>query len=253
MAILPSEPPARTPAQQAQAVYERLQAHYGPREWGPRQGPLEELIFTVLSQNTSDINTFRTFASLQKRFPTWKAVMKAAPGEVADAIKMGGLSQIKAPRIQAILRDIEEKRGDLDLGFLEGMPLEEARRWLIDLPGVGPKTAACVLLFSLGMPALPVDTHVHRVAKRLGLIGEKMPADKAHPALEALVRPDQVYDFHMDLIEHGRRVCHAQRPKCEACVLNDICPSSRTRADGSTGAVRSSPGKSRRRGSEKSA
>ena len=211
---------------QTQAVQDRLRAHYGPRTWEARREPLDELVFTVLSQHTSDINTFRTHASLVKRFPTWGAVMSAEVAAVAEAIKMGGLSRVKAPRIQAILRDIEEKRGDLDLTFLRDLSLEEGRRWLLDLPGVGPKTAACVLLFSLGKPALPVDTHVHRVARRLGLIDQKTTADKAHPALEALVQPEQVYNFHVDLIEHGRQVCHAQRPACEVCVLNDICPSS---------------------------
>ena len=211
-----------------QVVFERLQDHYGPRQWTQRRGPLDELIYTVLSQNTSDANTDRTFASLKARFPDWRTVQRASAGEIADAIKLGGLSQVKAPRIRAILAAIEAERGELDLEFLRGLRMDEAREWLIALPGVGPKTAACVLLFSFGSPAMPVDTHVHRVAKRLGFIDEKTPADKAHPVIEGLVAPEVVYQFHMDLIEHGRRVCHARRPRCDACALSDVCPSSTT-------------------------
>ena len=217
-------PPSRK--KHAQEVLRRLQAYYGHREWSARRGPLEELIYTVLSQNTSDANTDRTYPRLRERFPTWQAVLDADLADIADAIKLGGLSQIKAPRIQGILRAIQDKQGNLDLSFLEDMPMPEAKAWLRNLPGVGPKTAACVLLFALDMPALPVDTHVHRVARRLGLIDDNTPADKAHDELEALVAPDQVYQFHMDLIEHGRRVCKAPKPRCEACVLYDICPSS---------------------------
>ncbi len=199
---------------------------YGPRKWTQRREPLDELIYTVLSQHTSDANTDRTFASFKSRFPAWPTVQKASPEEVADAIKLGGLSRVKAPRIQAILHAIEADRGDLDLGFLERVSLAEAKDWLTGLPGVGPKTAACVLLFSFGLPAMPVDTHVHRVSKRLGFIGEKVPADKAHPIIESLVNPDNVYQFHIDLIEHGRKICHARHPSCTGCVLNEICPSS---------------------------
>lgn len=217
---------SKTSKKRAQDVYQLLEAHYGKRTWEARRGPLEELVFTVLSQHNSDTNTFRTYAKLTERYSTWQAVMDADVEEIEETIRLGGLAKVKAPRIQAILHDIESKRGVLDLAFLEAVPFEEARQWLLDLPGVGPKTAACVLLFSFGLPALPVDTHVHRVSKRLGLIDEKMSADKAHPALEALVATEQVYQFHVDLIEHGRQTCHAQRPNCGACVLNEICPSS---------------------------
>ena len=211
-----------------EVIFERLQDHYGPRRWVHCRGPLDELIYTVLSQNTSDANTDRTFASLKARFPDWRTVQQASAGEIADAIKLGGLSQVKAPRIRAILAAIEAERGELDLEFLRDLRMDEAREWLIALPGVGPKTAACVLLFSFGLPAMPVDTHVHRVSKRLGFIDEKTPADKAHPLIERLVAPEDVYQFHMDLIEHGRRVCHARRPRCDACPLSDVCPSSTT-------------------------
>ncbi|MBI4328378.1 MAG: endonuclease III [Chloroflexi bacterium] len=184
------------------------------------------MVFTVLSQHTSDANAFRTYDSLHRRFPTWEDVARADPGEVATAIKSGGLSQIKAPRIIRILQRIQKERGSLDLSFLDAMPLEEARAWLRALPGVGPKTAACVLLFSFGLPALPVDTHVHRVARRLGLVDGKASAERSQEELESLLAPEQVYQFHVDLITHGRQVCKAPRPRCEACVLNDICPSS---------------------------
>ena len=209
-------------------VFERLRDHYGSRQWTQRRGPLDELIYTVLSQNTSDANTDRTFAALRARFPDWRAVQAASPDLIADAIKLGGLSRIKAPRILAILAAVEADRGGLDLEFLRELPMEEAREWLTALPGVGPKTAACVLLFSFGLPAMPVDTHVHRLSKRLGFIGDRTPADKAHPMIEGLVAPGDVHQFHVDLIEHGRRVCHARRPRCGDCVLSDVCPSSTT-------------------------
>ncbi len=219
----------RTPANPARA-FVGLRNLYGPREWTRRREPLDELIYTVLSQHTSDANTDRTFASLKSRFPAWPAVQQATPEDVADAIKLGGLSRVKAPRIQAILHATEADRGDLDLAFLGSITMDDARDWLTALPGVGPKTAACVLLFSFGLPAMPVDTHVHRVSKRLGFIAEKLPADKAHPIIESLVGPNDVYQFHIDLIEHGRKVCHARRPACASCILNEICPSSTTNA-----------------------
>ncbi|MDP7619354.1 MAG: endonuclease III [Dehalococcoidia bacterium] len=207
-----------------------LRILYGHQKWTQRRKPLDELIYTVLSQHTSDANTDRTFASLKSRFPAWRTVQNASPEEVAEAIKLGGLSRVKAPRIRAILDAIEADRGDLDLGFLERIPMTEARGWLTALPGVGPKTAACVLLFSFGLPAMPVDTHVHRVSKRLGFIAEKLSADKAHPIIESLVDPNDVYQFHINLIEHGRKVCHARRAACATCILNEICPSSTTNA-----------------------
>ncbi len=213
-------------AQRAQDVYRLLLDHYGVHTWERRAEPLEELIFTVLSQHTSDVNTFRTFADLRAAFPTWQDVVDAPTEAIAEAIKRGGLSRIKATRIQAILREIERVRGELAIGFLAAMPLNEARQWLLNLPGVGEKTAACVLLFSFGLPALPVDTHVHRVSRRLGLITRKTNADKAHYALESLIEESQVYQFHVDLIEHGRRVCHARRPNCADCLLSNLCPSS---------------------------
>ena len=202
-----------------------LLEQHGHRTWHPHNEPLDELIATVLSQHTSDINTERAFASLKHAFPDWESVQTAPTAEVADAIRSGGLAGIKAPRIQAILDAIQSERGSIDLGHLNLMSLPEAQRWLVGLPGVGPKTAACVLLFSLGRPAVPVDTHVHRVSRRLGLIGPEVTAEAAHAILEAGLgeNRDRVYDFHLTMIAHGRTVCTARRPFCERCSLTEHC------------------------------
>lgn len=213
-------------AQRAQDVFALLYEQNGERPWFKRAEPMDELIYTVLSQHTSDLNTDRTFADLRETFPTWQDVVDAPTEAIQETIKHGGLSKIKAPRVQAILQEIHRQRGEYSIDFLAEMPFDEARKWLLSLPGVGEKTAACVLLFSLGRPALPVDTHVHRVSGRLGLIPKKMNADKAHYMLESHLDESQVYQFHVDLIEHGRRVCHSRRPNCSNCVLSDLCPSS---------------------------
>ncbi|MBI3979948.1 MAG: endonuclease III [Chloroflexi bacterium] len=185
--------------------------------------PLGQLVGTILSQHTSDRNSGAAFASLRARFPTWPAVAAAPTAAVAGAIRQGGLANVKALRIQEALAAIRAARGAYDLDFLRELPLAEARAWLRALPGVGPKTAACVLLFALGKPALPVDTHVHRVATRLGLVAAGVSAEAAHEILEALLQPEDVYDFHVALITHGRQVCHARRPRCGDCVLLELC------------------------------
>jgi endonuclease-3 len=205
-------------------VLEALAPVYGRPVPQPSHDPLSELILTVLSQNTADTNSGRAFVAMMRRYPSWEAIAAAPPEELVATIQFGGLAQQKAPRIQAILRAVAERSPDWDLRFLEDLPLEQARAWLRALPGVGPKTAACVLLFSLGRPALPVDTHVERVSKRLGLIPEKATAERAHELLEALVPPEEYYTFHMLLIKHGRRTCIARRPACERCPLL-ACPS----------------------------
>ncbi len=206
-------------------VAQRLRNEYGSLRWKRHRDPLSELVVTILSQNTSDRNSRRAYDALVNRFGDWESVADADAVEIADAIRIGGLGEVKAPRIKEILRRIREERGSLDLDFLRDMPIDEAGDWLLRLPGVGPKTAACVLLFSLGMPAFPVDTHVHRVAKRLGLVDSRSSASAAHETLAALVPPDQFYEFHLHMIEHGRRVCKSQRPRCQDCVLLDVCPS----------------------------
>lgn len=223
LALAPHLVPA-DPAARAHELHLRLLDHYGPPP--PRAGldPLSELVLTILSQHTSDRNSERAFASLRARFPTWEAVRDADVAEVAAAIQSGGLAWQKAPRIQRILRELGEKHGELSLDFLRELPLEEARAYLTGLDGVGPKTAACVLLFACGLPALPVDTHVHRVSRRLGLIGPRESAERAHALLEAMVPAELVYPFHMNLIRHGREICKAPRPRCAACPLADLCP-----------------------------
>jgi endonuclease-3 len=202
-----------------------LREEYGPRQWQPGQDPLSSLMATVLSQNTSDINSHRAFAALVKRFASWESVASADATEVARAIRAGGLAEIKARRMKLILQEINAQRGSLDLSFLNELGLAEAKAWLRGLPGVGPKTAGCVLLFSLGRPAMPVDTHVYRVARRLGLIDARTSVEKAHEILESLVPSKKVYEFHMLMVEHGRRTCKAQKPRCTVCVLRGICPS----------------------------
>lgn len=218
-----SEPGSRISSDKVRAVYERLVEVYGPRPLRPGRDPLDELILTILSQNTSDRNSGRAYRLLRAKYATWEQVMDAPTSELYEVIKPAGLGNIKAPRIQNTLRAILARRGELNLDFLEGLPLGEGKRWLTSLAGVGPKTAACVLLFALGMPALPVDTHVHRVARRLGLIGPKVGADQAHELLEAALPAEAIYPFHVDMIQHGRLVCHAQRPRCAACPLSDLC------------------------------
>ena len=205
-------------------AYSLLEEEQGVAQWEPRFDPIEELVFTILSQHTSDLNAFKAYDKLIEAFGSWDSIMEGDPEDIARAIRIGGLSTIKAPRIQAVLREIRDKCGGLYLSFLTEMPLEEAKAWLKELPGVGPKTAAIVLCFALGMPAMPVDTHIYRVSKRLGLIGEKVTADQAHDILEASVAPEQVFGFHVYLITHGRQVCKARRPLCDRCVLSSGCP-----------------------------
>jgi endonuclease-3 len=208
------------------AIMKRLATIYGWPEQVPHGDALAELVLTILSQNTADTNSGRAFARLMRTFPTWEAVANAPVEDVVAAIQIGGLAQQKAPRIQSSLRAVFERSADGDLGFLREMPPPEARAWLRALPGVGPKTAACVLLFALGMPAMPVDTHVERVSKRLGLIPWKTTPEQAHDQLEAIVEPADYYPFHMLLIKHGRRLCLARRPLCGRCPLEAECPAS---------------------------
>lgn len=212
------------PSERIRWVYERLAEQWGIPPWQPDGDALGGLIATILSQHTSDVNSERAYARLRQAFPQWADMRDAPVDAVADAIRVGGLAQVKAERIQGVLRAIGERRdGALDLGYLAALPLDEALANLRALPGVGPKTAACVLLFSLGRPAFPVDTHVWRVTRRFGLIGPKVTPEVAHRELEAQIPAEWRHTLHLDLIQHGRRVCYAQRPACERCVLAKRC------------------------------
>jgi endonuclease III len=205
-------------------VLERLGERYDHPRWaGPRLDPVSELVLTILSQNTADVNSHRAFVALRERYPTWEAVLEAPTDELTDVIRPGGLAPTKAPRIQHVLAEIRAARGNFDLGFLAELPPEEAREWLVALPGIGRKTAAIVLLFCFGRPTLPVDTHVFRVAQRLGLLPPKTNVLRAHDILEEVLEPDEVYPFHVELIRHGRDTCRAPRPICAICPLTDIC------------------------------
>ena len=197
---------------------------FGNREFKPHNDPIAELVQTILSQNTSDLNSRPAFKSLITAFGTWEKIILANPDSIAESIKSGGLARIKALRIQKALSDIQQRRGQLELRFLQNMPVPEAREWLMKLPGVGYKTANCVLLFALGKPALPVDTHVFRVSKRLGLIRQKASFEEANIVLEPLIPPASIYEFHVLMIEHGRHICTARKPGCLKCLLKIICP-----------------------------
>jgi endonuclease III len=205
------------------AVWRRLRAEQGPFVPHPPLPVLDELIATVLSQHTSDVNSGRAFAQLKARYPSWDEVLAAPAGEVAGAIRCGGIASQKARRIQQILAEVMEREGRADLSSLHELADAPAEAYLRSLPGVGPKTAACVLVFAMGRDAFPVDTHVHRVATRLGWIPARTHAGKAHDLLAAQVPAAIRYDLHVALITHGRAVCQARRPRCEECVLRDLC------------------------------
>lgn len=200
-----------------------LGERHGHPVWRPGVDPMDELVNCILSQSTNDTNRDRAFAALKMRWPDWQGVVAAATDEVIATIRVAGLANQKGPRIQALLREIHDQQGAFSIDFLADLPLDEAAAWLTSLRGVGPKTAAIVLCFAFGRPALPVDTHVHRVGKRLGLIPEKMSAERAHPLMAALVPPEQHYSFHIQLIRHGRELCHARRPDCVSCPLTGCC------------------------------
>jgi endonuclease-3 len=206
-------------------IKEVLLQTYGRPPKRPPSDPMDELVQTILSQNTTDTNSERAFVQLKKQFPTWDMVRDAKPEVLARAIHCGGLAQIKSQRIIGVLQTIQQREGRLSLARVCGMPASEALAYLTDLEGVGMKTACCVLLFACGRPVMPVDTHVYRVSQRLGLLGGSVPIEKAHEALHTLIAPEDRYTMHILLIRHGRQTCHALRPECERCVLARHCPS----------------------------
>jgi endonuclease-3 len=215
--------------QRAVKIHETLLAFYGEPIWRTPLPAVDELVSTILSQNTNDVNRDRAFDALRAKFPTWEAVREAKEKEVIEAIRPAGLANQKGPRIQQVLRAITEERGNLDLSFLSAMRVEDARNWLTKFNGVGPKTAAIVLCFSLGMPAFPVDTHIYRVTGRLGLRPERMTVEQAHPHLEALFPSATYYAAHLNLIRLGRELCTARKAMCEKCPVVKLCDYGRNR------------------------
>jgi len=210
-------------ARRARAVHQRLLDFYGYPKWRNPLPPLDELVSTILSQNTNDLNRDVAFNALKARFPNWEAVRDAPLKQVKAAIRTEGLANQKAPRIQAALHSITKTRGELSLEFLRDLPAEDAKAWLTQFKGVGPKTAAIVLQFSLGKPAFPVDTHIYRVTGRIGLRPVKMSVEKAHAYFEELFPPDSYYAAHLNIIRLGREICPARKPKCPECPLKDLC------------------------------
>ena len=209
------------------AIRDRLREMYGRPRSEPHGDPVHELVLTMLSQNTSDTNRDVAYAGLRARFGSWAEVRDAPTEEVEEAIRRGGLAPTKAPRIQAALRELGEP---IDLEWLRDAPREEALAYLTSLPGVGRKTAACVLIFAFGRPEIPVDTHVKRVGERLGLFRRGASFDEAHDEMLAITPPEDAYELHMNLIAHGRRLCRPARPLCEECALLRMCPHGRSRA-----------------------
>lgn len=204
-------------------VVKILREVYGDLEWRTGQSPMEELVSCILSQNTNDRNRDKAFDALQAKYTSWQEIVDAPEDEVIDTIRSAGLANQKGPRIQGVLRTIKEERGAYNIDFLSEIPIDDAKKWLTDLDGVGPKTAAIVLCFGFNLPAFPVDTHVHRVGKRIGFLPENISADRAHPVMEAIVPPKDYYAFHIYLIRHGRDTCHARNPRCERCPLTAYC------------------------------
>ena len=204
-------------------VQERLRHRFGTPTWHVKLPAVDELVCTILSQNTNDINRDKAFKALKERYPNWEAVRDADPAELQSVIRIAGLANQKGPNIQAALRDITEERGEIDLDWLREKDPEEARKWLVKLRGVGPKTAAIVMVFALGMPAFPVDTHIYRVTGRIGLRPRDLDISKTHAYMEQIADPDDFGSLHLNLINLGREICQARKPKCPICPIIDLC------------------------------
>lgn len=209
--------------ERAVAVHEKLLEYYDYPVWHSDLKPIDVLVSTILSQNTNDTNRDRAFTALRERFPNWEAVRDADPLEVIEAIRPAGLANQKGPRIQEVLREITALRGSFGLSFLADLPVDEARDWLMQFNGVGPKTAAIVLQFSLSRPAFPVDTHIYRVSGRLGLRPASMSVERTHELLAELFPPETYYAAHLNLIRLGREICQARKPNCAICPLQELC------------------------------
>ena len=208
---------------QLKFITQNLEATFGVPRNDSHENPLDELINTILSQSTTNINSHRAFASLKQRFPDWESARRARPASIAAAIKSGGLANVKSVVIKNILETIKHRRGNFDLNFLKTAPIAEAREFLLSLKGVGPKTVACVLLFSCKRPVFPMDTHIFRILRRAGLLPEKISDELAHEKIERLIPPKKHYSLHINLIALGRRICHPRTPKCGQCPLNEHC------------------------------
>ena len=215
-------------AKRAIQIHERLLEFYGEPVWRNPLPAIDELVSTMLSQNTNDVNRDRAFHALRARFKTWEEVRDADEMDIVNTIRPAGLANQKGPRIQQVLRSITEERGSLDLSFLADLSVEEAKTWLTRFNGVGPKTAAIVICFSLGKPAFPVDTHIFRVTGRIGLRPERMTVEQAHPHLESLFLPETYYAAHLNIIHLGREVCTARKPFCERCPIVKLCDFGKT-------------------------
>ena len=207
----------------AAEVRRRLLEHYGQPSWRNPLPPLDELVSTILSQNTNDTNRDRAFKALREQFSSWEDVRDADPGKVIEAIRIAGLANKKGPRIQQVLKQITAEQGSLSLDYLRDLPLDQGREELLRFKGVGPKTAAIVLLFALGKPDFPVDTHIYRVTGRLGLRPEGMSVEAAHEHLATVFPPESYQEVHLNIIRHGREICHARGPECGLCFLTDLC------------------------------
>ena len=204
-------------------IIQNLRAVYGVPQREPGLDPLDALIQTILSQSTTNINSHRAFESLRRRFPAWELARRARAASIEAAIKSGGLARQKSVRIKSLLNEIYDRRGSLDLSFLKAAPLDEAVEFLSSFKGVGPKTVACTLLFACDRPIFPIDTHIFRIARRLGLIPEKCSDEQAHRLMTAMMPEGRFYEIHVNMIRHGRRVCRPQNPRCDECCLVEYC------------------------------